>query len=82
MKTQENWDVVVIGAGPSGCASASILAEKGYRVLVLEKEVFPRYHVGESLIPHCYFTLERLGLVDRLNEFGFQKKTERAICES
>ncbi|MDB4464630.1 tryptophan 7-halogenase, partial [bacterium] len=54
---------------------ATILAEeKGKRVIVLEKEHFPRYHVGESLIPHCYDTIERLGMVERLNEKGFQSK--------
>ncbi|MDB4408545.1 tryptophan 7-halogenase [Akkermansiaceae bacterium] len=68
-------DVIIIGAGPAGTAAATILAEeKGKKVIVLEKEHFPRYHVGESLIPHCYDTIERLGMVDRLNEKGFQSK--------
>lgn len=68
-------DVIIVGAGPAGCTAATILAEeKGKKVIVLEKEHFPRYHVGESLIPHCYDTIERLGMVDRLNEKGFQSK--------
>jgi len=69
-------DVLIIGAGPAGTTAATILAgEKGKRVIVLEKEQhFPRYHVGESLIPHCYDTLERIGMVDRLNAKGFQVK--------
>ncbi len=68
-------DVLVIGAGPAGATAATVLAgEKGKRVLVLEKEHFPRYHVGESLIPHCWDTLDRLGMVERLDEAGFQVK--------
>jgi flavin-dependent dehydrogenase len=68
-------DVIIVGAGPAGCTAATILAEeKGKKVIVLEKEHFPRYHVGESLIPHCYDTIVRLGMVDRLNEKGFQSK--------
>src|SRR2546425_10804718 len=45
------YDTLIIGAGPAGCATASILAEHGHRVLVLEREKFPRYHIGESLLP-------------------------------
>jgi flavin-dependent dehydrogenase len=72
MKT--TYDVIVIGAGPAGSTAAAVLAAKGRRVLVLEKETFPRYHVGESLIPFCYFTLERLGLLERLSQGAFVKK--------
>ncbi|NNM29768.1 MAG: FAD-dependent oxidoreductase [Akkermansiaceae bacterium] len=67
-------DVIVIGAGPAGSAAAALLAEKGRKVVVLEKEKFPRYHVGESLMPFCYFTLERLGLVEEMNRRAYQKK--------
>ncbi|MDA1044779.1 MAG: tryptophan 7-halogenase, partial [Verrucomicrobia bacterium] len=67
-------DIVIIGAGPAGSAAAAVLAEHGKRVLVLEKETFPRYLVGESLIPYCYFPLARLGLIDALNAGNFQKK--------
>ena len=56
-------DVLIIGAGPAGTTAATILAEeKGRKVIVLEKAHFPRYHVGESLIPHCWDTLDRLGM--------------------
>lgn len=72
MKT--DYDVLIIGGGPSGCAAASLLAEQGHRVLVLEREKFPRYHIGESLIPFCYGPLERLGLVPKMKASCFQKK--------
>ena len=72
--SDSNWDVVVIGAGPAGATSAALLAEKGRRVLVLEKEKFPRYHVGESMMPFCWFTLDRLGLTEKMDEIGFQQK--------
>ena len=61
-----NYDVIVIGGGPAGSTAAAVLAMKGRRVLLLEKEKFPRYHIGESLIPYTYFTLERLGVLDKL----------------
>ena len=73
-ETQEHHDVLVIGGGPAGSTAAAILAEKGRDVLVLEREKFPRYSVGESLMPYCYFTLERLGVVDRLKTSQFPKK--------
>jgi len=62
----KTYDAVVIGGGPAGASAAAILAEKGRSVLVVEREKFPRYHVGESLIPYCYFSLERLGVLEKL----------------
>ena len=69
-----NYDAIIVGGGPTGSTAAAILAMKHRRVLVLEKEKFPRYHVGESLIPYCYFTLERLGLIERMKASHFPKK--------
>lgn len=68
------YDALVIGGGPAGSSAAAILAEKGRRVLVLEREKFPRYHIGESLIPYSYFSLERLGMIEKLKNSHFTKK--------
>ena len=67
-------DVIVIGAGPAGTTAAALLSEKGRKVIVLEKEKFPRYHVGESLMPYCYFTFERLGVLDEMKKHEFVEK--------
>jgi flavin-dependent dehydrogenase len=67
-------DIIVIGGGPAGSSSAAILGEYGHRVLLLEREKFPRYHIGESLIPFTYFPLERLGLVERMKKSNFVQK--------
>ena len=74
MPAQNDYDVIIIGAGPAGTTAAALLAEKGRKVLVLEKEKFPRYHIGESLMPYCWFTLNRLGLVEEMNRRAFTKK--------
>src|SRR5688572_1806056 len=72
--TSNRYDAIVIGGGPAGSTTAAILAQKGRSVLLLEKEKFPRYHIGESLIPYTYFPLERLGLIDRMKTSHFPKK--------
>lgn len=74
MKNPNPVDVLIIGAGPSGCSAAMLLAGQGHRVLVLEREKFPRYHVGESLIPFTYGPLERLGLIPWMKQSRFVKK--------
>ena len=71
---KNKYDIIVVGGGPAGSTTGALLAEKGHDVLILEKEKFPRYHVGESLMPFCYFPLERLGLVDRLMESANPRK--------
>ena len=71
---EKNWDAIIIGGGPSGSAASTILAEYGHRVLVLEREKFPRYHIGESLIPFTYQPLQRLGMIPKMKSSAFVKK--------
>jgi flavin-dependent dehydrogenase len=72
--SDNRFDAIVIGGGPSGSATSAILAEYGHRVLVLEREKFPRYHIGESMIPFTYGPMERLGLIPLMKQSAFQKK--------
>jgi flavin-dependent dehydrogenase len=74
MTNQKPLDVLIIGAGPAGASAATVLAEKGHHVVVLEREKFPRYHIGESLLPFCYEPLRRLGLIEKLKASSFVKK--------
>ena len=74
MDMKTNYDVLIIGGGPAGASAATILAEYGHRVLVLEREKFPRYHIGESLIPFTYQPMERLGLIPKMRASCNQKK--------
>src|SRR5271170_7571577 len=69
-----HYDAIVIGGGPAGSTAAAVLALKGRRVVLLEKEKFPRYHIGESLLPYGYFTLELLGVLDKIKKSHFVKK--------
>ena len=68
MLQTSSHDVIVIGGGPAGSTSATWLARHGYNVLLLEREKFPREHVGESLLPFCYSLLDDLGVIDELKK--------------
>lgn len=70
----ENVDVLVIGAGPSGCVSASYLKNNNVDVKIVEKSKFPRYVIGESLLPRCMDHFEEVGLLEALKKQGYQVK--------
>lgn len=74
IESDTSVDVVVIGGGPGGSTVASMMAAKGLRVLLLERERFPREHVGESLLPASIPILERLGVVPAMQRAGFLQK--------
>jgi flavin-dependent dehydrogenase len=67
-------EVIVIGGGPAGATAATLLAQAGHRVQLFEREVFPRFHIGESLIPCTYGVFARTGLLERLKDSHFVKK--------
>jgi flavin-dependent dehydrogenase len=66
--------VVVIGGGPSGSTVATLIAQQGYSVELFEREFFPRFHIGESLIPETYHVIKRLGMLDKMKGSHFIKK--------
>ena len=68
------YDMIVIGGGPAGSTVATLVAEKGPRVLLLERDPEPRFKIGESLIPASYWTFERLGMLEKLKSSHFPKK--------
>ena len=71
---ESEHDAIVIGGGPAGSTTATVLAQHGRRVLLLERETFPRYHIGESLMPYTWFTFERLGVLDWFSMVACPKK--------
>ena len=73
MKT-EKTDVLVIGAGPAGTVAASIIKKAGFDVRIVEKVKFPRFVIGESLLPRCMEALSEAGFIDAIKEKGFQEK--------
>jgi flavin-dependent dehydrogenase len=67
-------DAAVIGGGPAGSTAATLLAQRGHRVRLCERERFPRFHIGESLMPETYWVLQRLGVLDHMKAGPFVKK--------
>jgi flavin-dependent dehydrogenase len=74
MAKREQVDVLVIGAGPSGSVSSAFLHRNGFKVKVVEKERFPRFVIGESLLPRCMDNFEEVGLLDVLKKQNYQIK--------
>jgi flavin-dependent dehydrogenase len=79
MSKTNTHDVIVIGGGPAGSSAATWLARNGHQVLLLEREKFPREHVGESLLPFCYPLLQDLGVIDQLKKNFVRKPGVRFI---
>src|SRR5262245_22455547 len=74
MEMKTKYDVIVIGGGPAGSTVASILSREGKKVVLFEKERFPRHHIGESLMTDTYFTFQRMGLLEKLKSSPFVRK--------
>ena len=74
MNTHHNYDTIVIGGGPAGSTVATLVAEQGYRVLLLERATTPQFKIGESLIPATYWTFKRLGMLEKLRTSHFPQK--------
>ena len=75
----ERRQVVIIGAGPSGAIAAALLKRKGHDVLVIERQHFPRFSIGESLLSHCLDFVEEAGMLEAVNAAGFQRKNGAAF---
>ncbi len=69
-----DYDVIVIGGGPAGSTTSTLIAQQGYKVGLFERERFPRFHIGESLIPETYWVLKRLGMLPKMQRSHFVKK--------
>ncbi len=74
MNTHHNYDTIVIGGGPAGSTVATLVAEQGHRVLLLERTTTPQFKIGESLIPATYWTFKRLGMLEKLRASHFPQK--------
>ena len=68
------YDCVVMGGGPAGSTVATLVAEAGFKVLLVERESMPRMHIGESLMPETYWIFQRLGVFDKLKASSYPKK--------
>ena len=67
-------DVVVIGGGPAGATTSTLIAQAGFKVRLFERAHFPRFHIGESLIPETYWVLKRLNMLEKMKKSHFVEK--------
>ncbi len=74
MANSQICKVIIIGAGPSGSIAGAMLQNKGYQVTILERQVFPRFSIGESLLPQCMEFIRQAGMLDAVMNAGFQFK--------
>lgn len=76
---KEQKQVVIVGAGPSGSTASALLNARGINVIVIEKALFPRFSIGESLLPACMEVVEQAGMLDAVRQHGFQYKDGAAF---
>jgi flavin-dependent dehydrogenase len=82
VKSKERRQVVVIGAGPSGAIASALLKRRGRDVVVLERQKFPRFSIGESLLVHCLDFVEEAGMLEAVDAAGFQYKNGAAFARN
>lgn len=78
----EKKQLVIIGAGPAGCIAGALLQRKGHQVLIIEKQTFPRFSIGESLLPQCMAFIEEAGMLEAVQAAGFQLKQGAAFIHN
>ena len=78
----ENKNVIIIGAGPAGCIAGALLQNKGHQVTIIERDAFPRFSIGESLLPQCMEFIEQAGMLDAVSAAEFQLKNGAAFLHN
>lgn len=77
---QNHSDVLIIGAGPSGAVAGALLNKQGFSVRILERQQFPRFSIGESLLAHCLDFLAEADMLRAVHQAGFQYKNGAAFA--
>ena len=81
VQNRRTCDVLVVGGGPAGATIAALLAQKGRQLVVLEKDRFPRFHIGESLLPLNLPLFDRLGVADEVSRIGVYKPGAEVVSD-